>query len=146
MEQVKSTLQFRGYLIKQMMYKEFSQMSDSEHVDISPKFDYAISELGGGEYLLRQKVMIGDVKNESGLPFFIMVDLVGKFLLENVDDADKCMKTNAMAILYPYMRATVSFLTTTANIPSVIMPTINITKMVDAAMEKLNASDDCDTQ
>lgn len=73
-------------------------------------------------------------KKELTCPFFAHVHIVGKFSYHSSDNSlvqfDRMCRINATAILYPYLRSTVSDITRAANIQPVIMPVININKII----------------
>lgn len=79
--------------------------------------------------LVELNVEIGD-KDES--PFFMSICLEGLFELSQdyLDYDINLFYSNALSILYPYVRAIVSTYTAGANIKPVILPTINIKKML----------------
>lgn len=68
---------------------------------------------------------------EQTLPF-ILVQCKGVFEFENalsLDTIPDYFYRNAIAILFPYVRAYVSLITTQANVPGIIMPTLNLTNL-----------------
>lgn len=79
--------------------------------------------------LVELNVEIGD-KDES--LFFMSICLEGLFELSQdyLDYDINLFYSNALSILYPYVRAIVSTYTAGANIKPVILPTINIKKML----------------
>jgi preprotein translocase subunit secB len=79
--------------------------------------------------LVELNVEIGD-KDES--PFFMSICLEGLFELSQdyLDYDINLFYSNALSIMYPYVRAIVSTYTAGANIKPVILPTINIKKML----------------
>lgn len=79
--------------------------------------------------LVELNVEIGD-KEES--PFFMSICLEGLFELSQdyLEYDINVFYSNALSILYPYVRAIVSTYTAGANIKPVILPTINIKKML----------------
>ena len=79
--------------------------------------------------LVELNVEIGD-KDES--PFFMSICLEGLFELSQdyLDYDINLFYSNALSILYPYVRAIVSTYTAGANIKPVILPTINIKKIL----------------
>ena len=79
--------------------------------------------------LVELNVEIGD-KDES--PFFMSICSEGLFELSQdyLDYDINLFYSNALSILYPYVRAIVSTYTAGANIKPVILPTINIKKML----------------
>ena len=79
--------------------------------------------------LVKLNVEIGD-KEES--TFFMSICLEGLFELSKdyLEYDINVFYSNALSILYPYVRAIVSTYTAVANIKPVILPTINIKKML----------------
>ncbi len=69
-------------------------------------------------------------KKTKNPPFTMKVDIAGYFgTMENID-IEKKYKANAIAILYPYLRAIVSTYTASANISPIILPAINVNAML----------------
>ena len=68
-------------------------------------------------------------------PFEMKVDITGTF--ETQGESPKVFQANAIAILYPYIRAIVSTYTSAANTQPLILPAIN----VNAMLEKQNKKD-----
>ena len=63
---------------------------------------------------------------------FITINCIGIFTLENVNSIDEVppyFYTNAIAILFPYIRSSVSILSIQANIPALVLPTYNLTDL-----------------
>ena len=79
--------------------------------------------------LVELNVEIGDIDDS---PFFMSICLDGLFELSQdyLDYDINLFYSNALSILYPYVRAIVSTYTAGANIKPVILPTINIKKML----------------
>ncbi len=65
---------------------------------------------------------------------FVMVQCKGVFSFENVASLEEIpdfFYKNSIAILFPYVRAYVSLVTTQANVPGVILPTLNLSSLED---------------
>lgn len=60
--------------------------------------------------------------------FELNVTLVGQFVLD-AGMVDK-LKANAVAVMFPYLRSQVTLLTTQPNISPIVLPTININKLL----------------
>jgi preprotein translocase subunit SecB len=63
---------------------------------------------------------------------FVTVQCVGLFDFENVTNFNEIPNffyRNSIAILFPYVRAYVSLVTNQANIPAVILPTLNLSHL-----------------
>ena len=56
------------------------------------------------------------------------VNLTGYFMADSCNP--ETLKANAIAILYPYVRAIVSTYTANANITPLILPPINVNKLI----------------
>ena len=56
------------------------------------------------------------------------VNLTGYFMVDGCEP--ETLKANAIAILYPYVRAIISTYTANANITPLILPTINVNKLI----------------
>ncbi|MGM0579761.1 MAG: protein-export chaperone SecB [Bacteroidota bacterium] len=69
--------------------------------------------------------------NENEAPF-VQVNCVGTFTFENVSSYEEIPEffyRNSIAILFPYLRAYVSIVTTQANGPGIILPTLNLSSL-----------------
>lgn len=65
---------------------------------------------------------------------FASIRCIGTFQLDNVSDFDEIpdfFYPNSIAILFPYVRAYLSLVTTQANVPGVILPTLNLSNLED---------------
>ncbi len=66
---------------------------------------------------------------------FVEVECKGEFKFEEVasfEEIPNYFYGNCIAILFPYVRAYVSMITTQANVPSIILPTLNLSSLEDA--------------
>lgn len=72
------------------------------------------------------------IKDEIGSLPFISVRCKGLFKFENINSFEEIpdfFYRNSIAILFPYVRAFLSLVTTQANVPGVILPTMNLTSL-----------------
>lgn len=129
----KATLQFLGYRVEMMRF-ELKQNYEATNapIELKPTFNRRIQQVVDNEY----DVSIGVKLKQSTLPFDAEVVLTGRFKSEGNMDAQKVLKINAVAILYPYVRATLSTMTTLAAIPPIIIPTINLAKTFEREREE----------
>ncbi len=82
------------------------------------------------EYYLTFKISVFN-DNQNDNPF-VVVQCVGTFKFENVANINEIpdfFYRNSIAILFPYVRAYVSLITTQANVPGVILPTLNLSNL-----------------
>ncbi|MFB5308363.1 protein-export chaperone SecB [Enterococcus casseliflavus] len=76
-----------------------------------------------------------DMKYINNTPFFLEVVIRGIFSYESETEEKAHLKrllgSNALAILYPYLRSYVSFLTANTNqFPTYILPVVNFAKLI----------------
>jgi preprotein translocase subunit SecB len=95
------------------------------NLDFNPKGSYLQEE---SSYTLTfiVKAFQEDKKLENP---FVQIQCVGLFKFENVNSFEEIpdfFYKNSIAILFPYVRAYVSIVTTQANIPGIILPTYNL--------------------
>lgn len=125
-KQVKSSLNFNDYMVKKVNFKVNEKFKNSEE---SIKIDFDISH----ETKVEDKIMtiLLDVEifpnmEEKDYPFSIDIELIGLFSLNgDVSELEK-FEMNGLAILYPYVRSLVSTYTANSNVPTLILPPINI--------------------
>lgn len=74
-------------------------------------------------------VKVSNEKNENP---FVEISCKGEFNFENVTSLDEIpdfFYRNSIAILFPYVRAYLSLVTTQANVPGIILPTLNLSSL-----------------
>ena len=82
--------------------------------------------------LVTLKTTIFENAEENNYPFTMMVVISGIFEFINKESIrNELLEQNAVAILFPYVRAIVSTYTANANIPPLILPTVNVVKMME---------------
>lgn len=105
----------------------------SKHLnrELSLKFD------SSGEFLKKDSTfeltftvsVFNDDQRENP---FAMIRCKGIFRFENVEsieDIPDFFYKNSIAILFPYVRAYLSLITTQANVPGIILPTLNLSSL-----------------
>ncbi len=63
---------------------------------------------------------------------FVMIECIANFKFESVnnfDDIPSYFYRNSIAIIFPYVRAFISTVTLQANIPPVVLPTMNLSTL-----------------
>ena len=129
MEPIKATLRFMGYDVQIMNFQKKipQQMEENSEIELNPIFSRHISSKDKTHY----ELALGVKLEQDNLPFYAEIVLVGKFAVDEEQNAEKIMKVNATAVLFPYVRATLSMLTTLAEIPPINIPPINLVKMFE---------------
>jgi preprotein translocase subunit SecB len=74
-------------------------------------------------------------KNKVGnYPFTLELSLTGYFSMSNITDTEilrKCIRVNGTTALFPFLRSTVADITKAANVQPLIMPLINIHRLLE---------------
>jgi preprotein translocase subunit SecB len=86
----------------------------------------------GDKYFVSISVSIFNENLSVDSPFYLFISLTGEFQFTDNADVDNefMIDMNAVAILFPYLRSAVTNITSTANIPPLILPTINVSKLL----------------
>lgn len=105
-------------------------LSKHKSNDLSVSFDtQGVYLKENAEYELTFSVKVGHNEEES---HFAKVQCRGTFAFENVsklEDIPEFFYRNSIAILFPYVRAYISLVTTQANVPGIILPTLNLSDL-----------------
>ena len=107
-------------------FNENFDFSKDESIQLNQKFGREFKKIDDDHC----KVTIGlfiDQMEDMLTPFTLKVEISGIFQLKNWEScAIDLMKTNTIAILYPFLRALVATLTSNANVPPYILPVFNV--------------------
>lgn len=132
-----AVLIFNNYRILKATYKRNLKFIESgKSIDFNPSFNIDFEKKENNATI---EIMVS-VKDQ--LPFDIDVKVEGNFTYDPEQDTSKMgfdtlLKKNATAILYPYVRAIVTQLTSMSNeYPPLTLPTVNIGSMIDDLDDK----------
>ena len=103
-------------------------------VDIKPQSFVSDQELN---YKLQFDINISNSENQ----FSVFASIIGFFEFDSDLDSvakDKFFKINAPSILFPYVRAYISTLTSLSGITPVILPTINMVEVMKELEENVD--------
>lgn len=127
----KSSFQFEGYRVKKAIL-EINKISGDE---LDVKFDVS-GELNipKKKFFLSLKTEISDVSRDINFE----VEFEGKFSItsEKVEINDFIL-INAPAILFPYIRAYITTMTSLSGIKPMILPTLNLTSLKSELEDKI---------
>ena len=126
MDENKSFFQFENFLIQKSVFNLVSNSVSDLSVSFSPsgELDYE-----NGKFRLYLGIYISD-ESES---LQIELDAVGFFTFGEVSRAELSdfLFVNAPALLFPYLRAYISTLSTLSGINPVVLPTLNLISLKD---------------
>lgn len=123
--EVKSKLSFIKYKVKEVSLKQNDSFKiiDNKPIDIEFKLNHE-TEFLDNKMKLKLSVIVFDDAEKNNFPFYMKVVLEGDFIVEGADIST--FEINGIAILYPYIRAIISTYTANSNIPTLILPPINV--------------------
>lgn len=135
-----TVINFENYKINHMEYLEninFDSSIDLSDVDLENSFDFEFKLFEeSNQAIIIASVKIGESK-QNNAPFYVFVQIEALFSYNEEDDKDsigfkKYLNANALAIIFPYLRQTISNLTNMSNrFPAYVLPTINIMALVE---------------
>ncbi len=134
-----SSLKFLNYIVNNVTYKASEKINDN----ITWKLIFDIkntTKVNNEKNKMCITLNVGVFKDVENAPFHMEVEATGYFALEGNDDILK-YEANAIAIMYPYLRAIVSNYTASANISPVILPAINVNAMLTRKKEQEEKKD-----
>ncbi|CAH0418891.1 protein-export chaperone SecB [Periweissella ghanensis] len=136
-----SILNFQGYTVKQMEYLSNENFNKNQQsVTLEPRLQSDI-KIEGTNIEITLSVKVGSVEDNLS-PFFVSCTVEGIFVYQPSEDdtamgIDNFAHNNAVAILYPYVRTIITSLTVNSNeFPAYIMPTINISELLQMEQNK----------
>lgn len=130
MEDIKSTLKFHDYIVEEVSFKANLNKEENEEYEIDfgiePHIYYNADKT---QMFVNLKTSLFQ-NEEENYPFKMIVVLTGYFSVQMKNEDISKFEANAIAILYPYIRALVSTYTANCNVAPMILPTINVNKML----------------
>ncbi len=125
-----SVLRFKNYRVEELSFKNTPVAEGQHEFELHPRFEQKIVETGENRYDVHLSVEITSTE-EHIMPFSLKAAIVGDFTIndpgEEVDQdvKDNILQRNTVSILFPFLRSIVATVTTTANIPALILPVMN---------------------
>ncbi len=101
------------------------------------KVEFKTNDIKQQKQVWNLKFNINIFEGLEDAPFSMNVEISGFFELAGEDDITR-YEANAIAIMYPYLRAIVSTYTASANVSPVILPAINVNAMLKRKKEEEN--------
>lgn len=126
MDKFKSKLIFNKYIVKEIKF-EYNENFKEKPVEILFNIDKDINYINNK---MNVDLKVDIFENNDKYPFYMSVSIRGFFTIEN-NDENINFEPNAIAILYPYIRSIVSTYTAEANIMPLILPVVNVNKLLE---------------
>lgn len=129
-------ISFDRYEVNEVRFKLNPNYVDEE-VNISINLESNFQVEDSGNLLVAQLFLtVFPEAERMGFPFEMYLALTGYFTKSREAEDIKTFEANAMAILFPYVRAIVSTYTASANVTPLILPTINTSKFLNNSRTK----------
>lgn len=126
-----ANLEFKNYFIKEINFKSnekfiFPEKGMPIEIDFDYDIDFNIDSKSKAIAFVSLKVDL--FKKSEKKPFCLSLTVTGIFESENLtkDEFEKMCRTNALAIMFPFVREIVSYITKSSNFPPLLLPPINI--------------------
>mgnify|MGYP005842202281 CR=1 FL=1 len=131
MDKSLSSFQFKRYRVESIEFKVNEGFKPTEKVKLDFDINADVLVEDAAQQISRVVLSCVVFKNyrRANKPFRLKVSVSGEFQFkEKVSDADLCKfsEINAVAVLFPYLRAVVTGVTTAANQPPLLLPLINV--------------------
>lgn len=127
----KSRLRFLDYVVDHI---DFTTNPDFDDKSVDIKFDvrHEVAEELPDAFVTLHLEIFPNAK-VNNYPFSFSISATGHFQIdtENPDEVKAFLNVNAVAILFPYVRALVTTYTANANVRPLILPPINIVNILD---------------
>lgn len=126
-------IKFKNYITSKITYERNPVFSQKGRLTIRPSYICEIIE-HGLEANVKLTATVSSEKDQNQ-PFGMEVEMVGffEYVLEESEDISfkDYLMTNAIAILFPYLRATIADITARSNeFPTLNLPVANISKLL----------------
>lgn len=131
MENIKASIDFKTYIIDEIKFNLKSIDKKQSDIDIHFNGNTEIIR-DKNTAIISLKCVMGEKSDNS--PFFLSINMKGFFEYQsNLEDThlEKIISTNGTAILFPYLRSIITTITGNIGISPIILPTLNINKLLD---------------
>lgn len=129
-------IQFNGYKIDEIDFKSNNDYTDSDQpLGLEVDFDADISVTSEDNTAgVSLQCTVNKEYLSTNKPFYLRIVILGSFTYEtNLDgkELENLLTTNALAIIFPYLRAAISTITVNCGgIPPIVLPTFNIAEFI----------------
>ncbi len=119
-------------------FKENQKQNQENKYTIDPRFSGKTGRFTKDKYYTQLAVVI---KNRDEKPFPVDIEVVVQavFDIEDIEDetkVDNFLQKQGVHILFPYLRSTLSSVTSVAMIPPIILPIVDASKFFEKINEK----------
>lgn len=127
-------LVFNNYLVDKIDFSLSQNLEQGTTYKIKPLYSRNIEEKDGKYYVKLTFKLVSDTEEE--LPIHLFVSIIGVFTLTYEENKEQLINYDSVMIMFPYLRAIVSTITSSANIPNILLPTINMAAVMKEQEKK----------
>ena len=130
-EQIKSKINFNSYLVESIDFKlntKFVKVEKPINLEIDFNKHVIIDKEKNHVNVILQCIIFEDYEDKN-YPFYLNLVIRGSFSYESEikeEELNTLIENNTVAILFPYLRSTISIITVNSGISAIIIPTVNI--------------------
>lgn len=123
---------FVGYRIEESVFR-LKAVRENEKFSIAPRYSCTIK--GNAErFSASLSAQIGEGVSDAPVPFDLKATVSGNFIIgEDVGSSRDLQLKTAVTVLFPYLRAFVSTLTSASGVPPFILPFVSGDTMVSGS-------------
>ncbi len=118
----KSMIKFLGYKVSDMSFRLNGEAQGEKNFQINPKIRFDIKK--DPQSLLMTITVVVDKNQPTPVPFELNLVLTGSFEIKDENNLES-LRIRTSSVLFPYVRLTVSSLTSIAGIPPYYLPMID---------------------
>ena len=131
-----SSLKFEGYVVEKVNFERNQNIDDSiKQWNLTFNIENK-TKVNREKNKMKISLSVEVFKGIQNAPFTIDAEITGIFSINGSEDISQ-FEPNAIAIMYPYLRAIVSTYTSVANVVPIILPAINVNAMLKNKKENL---------
>lgn len=134
-----SALRFSNYIVNSVEFYTNHEFEENPvSIDFNIKRKVVMSEDDNNTMYVTLNISIFENAKDRNYPFSMKVSLTGIFEVDDIatEQAFNLAEINAVAILFPYLRSLISTYTANANVQPLILPPINVVKLIETQARK----------
>jgi len=130
----------RFFVNKASFIRNESNDPTKEKIQIAPNFYRKISKNADDVFTVIMGITIERDNEGEPLPFTVYAEIGGIFKLFGVtpEEQNTALQANVSAILFPYLRSTVSTVMALSGVKPIVLPVINVDKLFSEESAQVN--------
>ncbi len=138
-EKVLSKISFNNYVVEKIDFRINHDFQEYEKIQLDMKFNSKIDvNMEEHSSVISLGCLVFNDYLNKNYPFQLLIQMRAFFDFESTlpqEEVVKLLEVNGIAIVFPYLRALISNITINSGMPPLIIPTINISSMLNQKNE-----------